>query len=217
MHPSRCATVSWNFINSKKRKQMSIPVFETIIDEWQNVKAPPPPPIVPVIIDPAKTALLSMDFLRDVCTPEKRPRAAAALPKLQSFLQKARSRGMLVVHTTTSSGTGPGADLADAVKPIKGEPVYKAKFDKFHDNDLEPFLRGRGIDTVIATGTSANGCLLFTTSGAVLRGFRAIVPVDGMPAATPYQEQFVAWEIANAPGLRHNAVLTRFDAISFQK
>lgn len=189
----------------------------TIIDEWRNVEAPPPPPIVPVAVDPAKTALLLLDFLSDVCTPEKRPRAAAALPKLQSFLREARTRGMLVVHTTTSSGAGVGAELADAVKPVADERVYKAKFDKFHGNDLAPFLRGRGIDTVIATGTSANGCLLFTTSGAVLRGFRAIVPVDGMPAATLYQEQFVAWEIANAPGLRHDAVLTRFDAISFEK
>lgn len=193
-------------------------MVETIIDEWRTVAAPPPPAIVPVTIDPAKTALLLMDFLRDVCTPEKRPRAAAAIPRLQAFLQQARAHGMTVVHTTTSSsGSDTGADLADAIKPIAGEPVYKAPFDKFRGNDLAPFLRGRGIDTVITTGTSANGCLLFTTAGAVLRGFRAIVPIDGMPAATPYQEQFVIWEIANGPGLRQNAVLTRFDAINFAK
>jgi nicotinamidase-related amidase len=194
---------------------MSISKSETVVDEWHYVKAPPPPAILPVTIEPAKTALLVMDFLREVCTPENRPRAAAALPKLQAFLQEARARGMLVVHTTTR--TGAAADLADAVKPIDGERVYSAKFDKFHGNDLEQLLRRHGVDTVIATGTSANGCLLFTVSGAVLRDFRVIVPIDGMPAATAYQEQFVAWEIANAPVIREKAALTRFDAISFLK
>jgi nicotinamidase-related amidase len=196
---------------------MSISTFETVVDDWQNVKTPPPPSIIPVTIDPAKTALFLLDFLRDVCTEERRPRAAAVLPRLQAFLQEARAHGMVVVHTTTRHGTGTGDDLADAIKPIKGERVYNAKFDKFHGNDLEQFLLERGVDTVIVTGTSANGCLIGTASGAVLRGFRAIVPIDGMPAATLYQEQFVAWQIANAPGFRDTAVLTRLDAISFGK
>jgi nicotinamidase-related amidase len=194
---------------------MNISVSRSVVDGWHDVKAPPPPTILPVTVDPATTALLVMDFLRDVCTPEKRPRAAAMLPKLQAFLQSARARGMQIVHTTTRTGTA--ADLADAVKPIEGERVYTAKFDKFHGNDLEQVLRRHGVDTVIATGTSANGCLLFTVAGAVLRDFRVIVPVDGMPAATAYQEQFVAWEIANAPVIHQRAVLTRFDAISFLK
>lgn len=190
-------------------------MLDTVLDEWQTIKAPTPPVIKPVVINPAQTALLLMDFLREVCTPRHRPRAAAVLPRLQTFLREARARGMVVVHTTTPTGTG--ADLADAVQPIAGEPVYGGKVDKFHGCDLEAFLRRRGIDTVVATGTSANGCLLFTTSGAALRGFKVIVPVDGMPAATAYQEQFVAWQIANAPVIRDMAVLTRFDAISFQK
>lgn len=190
-------------------------MFETVVDEWQNVKAPPPPSLTPVIIDPAKTAFLLMDFLRDVCTPRNRPRAAAVLPKLQAFLHEARRREMVVVHTTTPTTTG--ADLADAVQPIEGERVYRGKVDKFHGSDMDQFLRGRGIDTIVTTGTSANGCLLFTTSGAVMRGYRAIVPIDGMPAATAYQEQFVAWQIANGPVIRENAVLTRLDAIGFRK
>jgi nicotinamidase-related amidase len=193
---------------------MDIPISESVVERWHDVEAPPPPSIHTVTIDPATTALLVMDFSRDVCTPQTRPRAAAALPKLHAFLQKARARRMLVVHTTTRNGTA--ADLADAVKPIDGEPVYSAKFDKFLGNDLEALLRRHGVDTVIATGTSANGCLLFTVSGAVLRDFRVVVPIDGMPAATAYQEQFVAWEIANAPVIRGMAVLSRFDVISFR-
>ena len=190
----------------------------TVIDEWQSAKAPAAPKITPVTINPAKTALFLLDFLSEVCTPEKRPRAAAALPKLQGLLQEARKRGMTVVHTTTSASTVPlGSDLADAIKPIAGEPVYKAPFNKFYDNDLEQYLRKRGIDTVIVTGTSPNGCVLFTVAGAILLGFNVLVPVDGMPAATLYQEQFVAWQIANGPGgFSRQAKLTAIDAIGFQ-
>jgi nicotinamidase-related amidase len=189
--------------------------FESVIEGWDDVKPPTPPPIRPVTVDPAATALLVMDFLGETCTPQKRPRAAAMLPRLMAFLQEARTHRMLTVHTVTRNATA--ADLADAVKPIEGERVYSARFDKFHGNDLEEFLRRRGVDTVIATGTSANGCLLFTVAGAVLRNFRVIVPIDGMPAATAYQEQFVAWEIANAPVIHERTTLTRFDAISFLK
>jgi nicotinamidase-related amidase len=188
----------------------------TLIDEWKSIAAPEPPAVVPVAVDPSRTALFLLDFLKDVCTPEFRPRAAAALPKLQALLEKARKLGMVVVHTTTSTSTAAGGELADAVKPVEGERIYKAKFNKFHGNDLEHYLRDLGIDTIIATGTSANGCLLFTTAGAVLLGFNVIVPIDGMPAATPYQEQFVAWQIANAPGgFTRQAKLTTLDAISF--
>jgi nicotinamidase-related amidase len=193
-------------------------ISDTVLDEWQGIAPPPLPALEPVTIEPSKTAILLLDFLREVCTPETRPRAAAALPKLRGFLQEARRRSMVVVHTATSLGVGTAAELAEAVQPIEGERIYSAPFDKFHGNDLEQYLRGRGIDTVVVTGTSANGCLLFTTAGALLRGFRAVVPIDGMPANTPYQEQFVAWQIANGPGhFRRSAVLTRFDMIEFRK
>jgi nicotinamidase-related amidase len=124
---------------------------------------------------------------------------------------------MTVVHTTTSASTvALGSDLADAVKPIEGERIYKAPFNKFFDNDLAQYLRGRGIDTIIITGTSPNGCVLFTVAGALLLGFNVLVPIDGMPAKTLYQEQFVAWQIANGPGgFSRLAKLTSLADISF--
>lgn len=198
---------------------MSTAKSPTIIDEWQSIRAPgEPPAIASVKVNPAKTALFMLDFLRDVCTPSFRPRAAAALPRLQAFLQDARKRGMTVVHTTTSASTAspPGSDLADALKPIEGERIYKAPFNKFFDNDLNQYLRGRGIDTVIITGTSPNGCVLFTVAGALLHGFNVLVPIDGMPANTLYQEQFVAWQVANGPGgFSKLGKLTSLDNISF--
>jgi nicotinamidase-related amidase len=122
---------------------------------------------------------------------------------------------MPVVHTTTGKGAADGSDLAAPIKPIQGERVYQASLNKFHGNDLDQFLKDHGVQTAVIAGTSPNGCLLFTVAGAILRGYQAVVPVDGMPAATLYQEQFVAWELANGPGFRHATILSTFDLISF--
>src|SRR5581483_7560886 len=108
---------------------MAIPDSLPVTDAWQNIEVPPPPPVHPVTIDPKKTAFLLLDFLQEVCTGGHRPRAQAAVPKLQAFLKGARGRGMLVVQTTTRKGLDDGSDLADAIKPIKGERVYKAPFN----------------------------------------------------------------------------------------
>jgi nicotinamidase-related amidase len=189
----------------------TVPVTEA----WEEVKAPPPPPLQAVKIDPKTSALLLLDFLGEVCT-ERRPRAAAAVPKIQNFLTKARRCGMVIVHTTTRKGRDDGSDLAAPIKPIGGERVYKAPFNKFHGNDLDQYLKSRGVTTLVIAGTSPNGCLLFTVAGAVLNRYRAIVPIDGMPAATLYQEQFVAWEFVNGPGFRETTVLSSFDRISIE-
>jgi nicotinamidase-related amidase len=182
---------------------------------WQDAKPPLPPRIEAVTIDPTRTAFLLLDFLRDVCT-QKRPRAEAAVPKLAAFLGQARQRKMLVAHTSTRNGADDGSDLADAIKPIDGERVFKAPFNKFHGTDLEQHLKGHGVDTLVLAGTSPNGCLMFTVGGAILRGFRAIVPIDGMPAATLYQEQFAVWEFANGPGFKDATTLTKFDLVDFR-
>jgi nicotinamidase-related amidase len=193
---------------------MSIAVSTSVIDAWDHVQPPPPPQIAPVTIDSTRTAFLLLDFLRDVCTA-KRPRAEAALPNLLSFLTQARDHKMLVVHTSTRFGADDGSDLADAIRPANGERIFKAPFNKFHGTDLEQHLKSHEIDTLILAGTSPNGCLLFTVGGALLRGFRVIVPIDGMPAATLYQEQFVAWQLVNGPGFGSAVVLSKIELIDF--
>ena len=62
---------------------------------------------------------------------------------------------------------------------------------------------------------SANSAVLYTAFGAVSRGFTPIVPIDGLPSETAYQEQFTIWQIANGSQLNEKAVLTRLDSIKF--
>jgi nicotinamidase-related amidase len=184
---------------------------ETVIDEWSSVKAPAAPQLKDVTIVPAKTAVLVLDYNKKSCTAEQRPRCAAALPKVEKFLVEARAKGMTVIHIYNIIMTA--ADLA--VTPAPGERVMQASLNKFHGTDLEQSLKARGIDTVLITGTAANSAVLFTVGGAAMSGFKVIVPVDGMPGDGPYQEQFTAWQIANAATVSNASTLTRWDMIKF--
>ena len=100
---------------------------QTIVDEWANVKAPPPPVLKPVTIDPKTTALLMLDFMNQNCG--KRPRCLASVPAVKNFLAEARVKGMMVVYTTGPSGKV--ADTLEAVAPAGSEPVVSAGVDKF--------------------------------------------------------------------------------------
>jgi nicotinamidase-related amidase len=188
---------------------------QNIIEEWDSIKAPPPPiaKIKPVQIDPKKTAVFSLDWNRKTCTAEGRVRCFKTLPKIEKLLADARSHNVLVVHAL-SSNMQP-EDIVASVGPKGEERVVRGRGDKFSDNDVEKMLKDRGLDTVIIVGTSANSAVLYTTFGAVQRGFKPIVPIDGLPSELAFQEQFTIWQIANGSQLSEKAVLTRLDSIKF--
>ncbi len=186
---------------------------ETIIELWDTVKAPAPVELKAVKLDPKETAFLILDIEELTCNPERRPRCVSSVPKIKGFLDRARSNGVFVVYSMTSKAEIE--TILPGVTPRGNEPVVKSSVDKFYDTDLEKILREKGIKTVIIVGTTAEGAVLHTATGASTRGFRVIVPVDGMSAGELYAEQYTAWHLLNAPGTRRNTTLTRFDMIGF--
>jgi nicotinamidase-related amidase len=184
----------------------------TIVDDWHTVQAPPPPDLQPVEIDPRTTALLVLDLQTQNCNQERRPRCVASLPQVQRLLARVREWEMPVIFSLTRNATE--ADIREEVTPGAGEPVVASGVDKFYGTPLEEMLTERGVQTVILVGTAAHGAVLHTATGAALRGFRVVVPVDGMSAGDPYAEQYTSWHLANAPGTRRHTTLTRIDLIS---
>lgn len=187
---------------------------QTIIDEWSAVKTPPAPELKSVTIDPKATALLLLDFNKQTCNEERRPRCIASIPKVQKLLKDARAKGVFVVYSLS-----PGAAVADIAKelaPIGMERAVTSGPDKFLGTDLEKILMERGIKTVIVTGTAAHGAVLYTASAAALRGMQVILPVDGISAESTYAEQYVAWNMMNAPRVSNQSMLTKIDMIKFQ-
>lgn len=184
-----------------------------IIDEWASVKAPPPPELKPVTIDPKVTALLILDITQQNCNAERRPRCVASVPKIQGLLNQARARGVVVIYSLAGAATV--ADVLKEVAPIGGEPVVRSSADKFFGTDLEKILKEKGIKTVIVVGTAAHGAVLYTGSEAAKRGFQVIVPVEGMSAESTYIEQYTAWHLVNNPSYGRQVTLTRIDMIKF--
>ena len=187
----------------------------TIVDDWATVQVPSPPELKPVTVDPQVSALLVLDIQRQNCNAERRPRCVASLPQVARLLAEARHKGMLVVYSLTRSATGD--DIRGEVAPLGEEPIVRSGVDKFFDTELEKILETKGIQTVILVGTSAHGAVLHTATGAALRGFQVLVPVDGMSAGDPYAEQYTTWHLANGPGTRRRAIVTRIDMIRISK
>jgi nicotinamidase-related amidase len=185
----------------------------TIIDEWSSIKAPPPPTIKTVTLDPATTALLMLDFNEQTCNMQRRPRCVASIPHVQKLLEAARAAHVPVVYTL--GGGGNATDLPKALAPRNGEPTVSSGVDKFVNTDLEKILKDKGVRTVVVVGAAAHGAVLYTASAAATRGFKVIVPVDGISADIPYAEQYTAWHLANAPRVSDAVTLTTLDRVRF--
>jgi nicotinamidase-related amidase len=182
-----------------------------IVDEWTGVKLPAAPALKPVTVDPKTTALLMLDFMNQNCG--QRPRCVASIPAMKKLLEAARAAKALVVYSVIAKTTT--ADVIKDVAPLPGEPSVLSGPDKFLHTDLEKILKDKGIQTVIAVGTSANGAVLFTASGAAFRGMNVVVPVDGISAADPIAEYATVLDFSTAPLVSNKTTLTRSDMIKF--
>jgi nicotinamidase-related amidase len=183
----------------------------TIVEEWSSVQPPAPVELKNVAVNAADTAFLVLDIEELTCNMQARPRCVESAPRIGAFLARAREAGMPVVHSLTSRGTVES--ILPQAKPLPGEPVVQSFVDKFFNTELEDILKKLGVSTVIITGTTAEGAVLHTATGASMRGLNVIVPVDGMSAGTLYAEQYTAWHLLNAPGTRARASLTTLEMI----
>ena len=80
------------------------------------------------------------------------------------------------------------------------------------------FIPGRFAGkTVIVTGTTAEGAVIYTASAAALRKLLVVVPVDGFSSGSPFGELLTAWQLVNAPvSVSRNVTLTRSDMITLR-
>ena len=188
---------------------------QTVIDEWSSIKAPPPPALKSAsITDGPVTALLIMDVNSQTCTTERRPRCAKSIPLLQKLVADARAKGAVVIYTL--SGTTTAADILKEVAPQQGDAVLPSFGpDKFMGNDLEKILKEKAIKTVITVGTAAHTSVLHTASGAALRGYDVIVPVDAISSDQAYQEQYTLLHLTTASRVMNKVVLTTTPMMTF--
>jgi nicotinamidase-related amidase len=188
---------------------------QTVIDDWNQTKLPPPPQLKPVTLVAKETALLVMDFTVQTCTPERRKRCADSVPKVKKFVEAARERGALIIYSVAVPNS-VATDVLKELTPAAGEEVLPPLGpDKFINSDLEKTLKDKGIKTVVAMGTQAQTSVLHTGGEAALRGFKVIVPVDAMSSDDLFPEAYTAWHLSTAARISNQTTLTRLDMIEF--
>ena len=183
-----------------------------------SVQVPKIPDPVAVTVPKATTALLVLDLTSVVCTPRKS--CVDSLPAVAALLKKARDAGAPVVYSDTPTA---GSTIRSEVAPQAGEPKVSGRADKFFNTQLDQILTQKGVKTVVVTGTVANGAVLYTTFGANLRGFTAVVPVDGMSSDDPFVILMTEYQLLNEPGfanptnkpLAAGVTLTKTNLVTF--
>lgn len=188
---------------------------QTLIEEWGTAQLPPAPPLKPATIVPGETALLVLDFTNQTCSQQRRPRCAASVAKVHKLVTDARSKGALIIYSVAVPNSVP-TDILKELTPAAGEQVLPPLGpDKFINSDLEKTLKDKGIKTVVVMGTQAQTSVLHTGATAALKGFKVIVPVDGMSSDNTFPEAYTAWHLANAARISNQVTLTKFELIGF--
>src|SRR3954454_698789 len=165
-----------------------------VMKEWPNIKAPAAPEVKAVTLEGKTTALLILDVMKESCG--RRPRCTEMAPKLKKLHDAARAAGAMVFYTLVGGGSPTAADVAEGMTPKDGEWVVQRGPDKFLGSPLEQRLKERGITTVIVTGTSAQGVGIGVGSGAAQRGYKVVVPVDGLASDDAFMELYAAYHLA---------------------
>jgi nicotinamidase-related amidase len=194
--------------------QSAVSAQTNIVDDWAKVAPPAAPALKPASLEAKTTALIVMDFVKQTCNEKARPTCVASIPKVKAMIDAAVAKGVTVVWTSIK-GPKP-EDYIPEIAPRAGNSLLIGAVDKFTGTDLEKILKDKGITTVVTTGTSSYGAVIFTASEAVVRGFNVVVPVDGMSSSQPFGDQATAWILANLPGGADKVTLTRGDMITYK-
>ena len=161
-------------------------------------------------IDPARTALISVDMQRCFVegTPLAAPDGPALARRLNELMTTCREAGMLVVHTRgvvaadgSNLGTipelvppfvtafytegAPTAEIHEALTVTEDDWIVdKPRYGAFTGTDLESALHGRGIETVVIGGIATNICCETTAREAGQLDFHVVFLSDGTATRT---------------------------------
>ena len=155
----------------------------------------------PTPIDPARTALLVMDYQNGILglvdnAPELLAGAKDAIARLRAaggtigyvrvgFADGEEPGGMMgrrvapEVARTTFHADAPATQIHDDIAPQEGDIVVrKTRVGPFGTTDLDEQLRSRGIDTLILAGISTSGVVLSAVRDGHDRDYWLVVVSD---------------------------------------
>ncbi len=140
-------------------------------------------------IDPAKTAVLIMDFQqRIIANVASDP--VAVVENAAKALDGARAAGIPVIYVVHRGGPfadyAPDIELHPGVTPADGEMVItKVRPGPFSTTALDVTLREMGRDTLVIMGVATSGCVLSGVRWAVDVNYSFIVLSDACSDGDP--------------------------------
>lgn len=156
----------------------------------------------------ARCAVLTNDLQYDLVekNEERQTAVAAFTPKMTAFLAQMRELGVPIVHLQLiNREDDPLAERYDGWLPVtKGSDgariiaefledtdviVEKNKDSGFFETELDAKLKELGVDTVVITGMQTQICVQTTSADAFFRGYKVIVPADGVVSARDDDKQ----------------------------
>jgi len=186
-----------------------------------TLQMPALPDPVRVVLSPATTGLLVLDYVDPIC--KSQPKCAGTmLPAAAALMERARKAGVVVAYGTrdrTMSKWLP--EVAPGPGDIK---IANTQQDRFYETDLDKALKAKGITTLIMAGWKVSGSVAYTSVGATVRGYTVVVPMDATAAASDYETTIGFYQIlnqgnnnlTNTPLKPHAPTLSRTDMIAFQ-
>jgi nicotinamidase-related amidase len=187
----------------------------------QTLQAPSSPDPVPVVLNPATTALLVFDVVDPIC--ERFPICKTHMvPVIAALLGRARQAGVTVAYGTRAHHK---SHWRPEVAPAPGDiQIENQAQDRFYNTELDKMLKAKGITTLILVGWKVSGSVTYTSVGATLRGYTVVVPVDASLDATDFEiavgrHQILNQNSSNAgnePLKDRASTLSRTDLIAFK-
>ncbi len=146
------------------------------------------PPMIPRLarlISAARRAQVPVVYIQMTVLPGRRSESPAQIRfNLRLHLQ---SHGEAVPLLYTVEGT-PGHAVVPALTPEPGDwIVRKYRSSGFWGTNLDLLLRSNGIETVIMTGCTTEGCVESTARDALFNDYYVVVPEDCVASDDPRQ------------------------------
>jgi nicotinamidase-related amidase len=154
----------------------------------------------------SRMAVIILDMLNDFVTGDlKTDRALRIVNPIKKLVEAARKHGVPVIYSNDAhlnidfevvekwgrhaiKGTR-GAQVIPELAPAENDfVVEKRVYSGFYETGLDSFLRslykGMGVETVILAGVHTHICVRHTAASAFYRGYKIIIPRDGVEAFT---------------------------------
>lgn len=176
--------------------------------------------LMPLLMDPEKTALLIID-VQNLFTDPKAPLGAPDGPEIVPHINRLAAYGrrnkipvVWVQETNRKDGSdlgmmgkywatfrppeswlAPNTHLWELYPDVDNNPddiyVTKTKYNAFWGSDLEAVLRGLGVESLIFTGICTDVCVGTTLIDAFHRDFNPIMAINATTTFTGMKEEWL--------------------------